>query len=65
MKSEELAMSESVSGKTPADGERPAAYQRTGAPGKGSPEYEAMDQLAKLFEAQVEELRGDEAPKQH
>lgn len=58
-------MSESASGISPANGQRPPTYQRTSAPGKGSPEYEAMDQLAKLFEAQVEELRGDEAPKQH
>lgn len=34
------------------------AYQRTGAPGPGSPEYDAMDKLAKMFERQVDELRG-------
>jgi hypothetical protein len=45
--------------------EPPAGYQRTGAPGPGSPEYDAMDKLAKLFEAQVEDLRGEDAPKQH
>lgn len=38
--------------------EAPAQYQRTGAPGPGSPEYEAMDKLAKMFERQVDELRG-------
>ena len=36
-----------------------AQYQRTGAPGPGSPEYEAMDKLAKMFERQVDELRGN------
>jgi hypothetical protein len=49
----------------PSGAERPAGYQRTGAPGSGSPEYDAMDKLAKLFEAQVEDLRGEDAPKQH
>jgi hypothetical protein len=49
----------------PSGAERPAGYQRTGAPGPGSPEYDAMDKLAKLFEAQVEDLRGEDAPKQH
>jgi hypothetical protein len=34
-------------------------YQRTARPGPGSPEYEAMDQLAKMFERQVDELRGE------
>ncbi len=34
-------------------------YRRTHAPGPGSPEYEAMDSLAKLFERQVDELRGN------
>lgn len=34
------------------------AYQHTGAPGPGSPEYDAMDKLAKMFERQVDELRG-------
>lgn len=38
-------------------GEKPA-YQHTGAPGPGSPEYEAMDQLATMFERLVDELRG-------
>jgi hypothetical protein len=45
---------------------KPAEYQRTGAPGPGSPEYEAMDAIAKMFEKQVAELRGpqttDEPP---
>ena len=41
-----------------SNNEMPAEYQRTGAPGPGSPEYEAMDKLAKMFEHQVEELRG-------
>lgn len=40
-----------------SDNEKPAEYQRTGAPGPGSPEYEAMDALAKMFERQVDELR--------
>lgn len=44
----------------------PAEYPRTGAPGPGSPEYEAMDAIAKMFEKQVDELRGtrptDEPP---
>jgi hypothetical protein len=38
--------------------DKPAEYQRTGAPGPGSPEYDAMDAIAKMFEKQVEELRG-------
>ena len=46
--------------------DKPAEYQRTGAPGPGSPEYEAMDAIAKMFEKQVDELRGtrptDEPP---
>jgi hypothetical protein len=42
-----------------SDNEKPAEYQRTGAPGPGSPEYEAMDKLAKMFERQVDELRGE------
>ncbi len=54
-----------MSNKESSPRERPAAYQRTGAPGPGSPEYDAMDKLAKMFEAQVEELRGEDAPKQH
>lgn len=33
-------------------------YRRTAAPGPGSPEYDAMDSLAKMFERQVDELRG-------
>jgi hypothetical protein len=41
--------------------DKPAQYQRTGAPGPGSPEYEAMDQIAKMFERQVDELRGTRA----
>ncbi len=40
------------------DGDKPE-YQRTAMPGPGSPEYEAMDQLAKMFERQVDELRGE------
>ena len=58
-------MSDTGSGTNAADGQRTPSYRRTGAPGPGSPEYEAMDKLAKLFEAQVEDLRGDDAPKQH
>ena len=54
-----------MSNEEPTPSERSAAYQRTGAPGPGSPEYDAMAKLAKLFEAQVEELRGEDAPKQH
>lgn len=43
----------------PNDNEdKPVEYQRTGAPGPGSPEYEAMDAIAKMFERQVDELRG-------
>lgn len=42
-----------------SDSEKPAEYQRTGAPGPGSPEYDAMDALAKMFERQVDELRGE------
>ncbi|MEY4313304.1 MAG: hypothetical protein RLZZ319_813 [Actinomycetota bacterium] len=46
-----------------SDADQPAEgkpeYQRIGAPGPGSPEYEAMDQLAKMFERQVDELRGE------
>jgi hypothetical protein len=45
-----------------SDDEKPAEYQRTGAPGPGSPEYEAMDKLAKMFERQVDELRGTAKP---
>lgn len=45
-----------------SDNEKPAEYQRTGAPGPGSPEYEAMDALAKMFERQVDELRGEVPP---
>lgn len=41
-----------------SDNEKPAEYQQTGAPGPGSPEYDAMDKLAKMFERQVDELRG-------
>lgn len=41
-----------------SENEKPAEYQRTGAPGPGSPEYDAMDKLAKMFEHQVAELRG-------
>ena len=40
---------------------KPAEYQRTGAPGPGSPEYEAMDAIAKMFEKQVDELRGNQS----
>lgn len=46
-----------------SDNDKPAEYQRTGAPGPGSPEYEAMDALAKMFERQVDELRGAVPPK--
>ena len=46
--------------------DKPAEYQRTGAPGPGRPEYEAMDAIAKRLEKQVDELRGthtaDEPP---
>ena len=45
-----------------SDNDKPAEYQRTGAPGPGSPEYEAMDKLAKMFERQVDELRGTVEP---
>ena len=58
-------MSENSSAEPATEGQRTPSYQRTGAPGPGSPEYEAMDKLAKLFEAQVEDLRGEDAPKQH
>ena len=58
-------MPEKSSTNPAAEGQRPPSYQRTGAPGPGSPEYEAMDKLAKMFEAQVEDLRGEDAPKQH
>lgn len=57
-------MTDEITG-NPSGAERPAGYQRTGAPGPGSPEYEAMDKLAKLLEAQVEGLRGEDAPMQH
>lgn len=43
--------------------EQKPAYQHTGAPGPGSPEYDAMDKLAKMFERQVEELRGEPNPR--
>lgn len=39
--------------------EKAPDYQRTGAPGPGTPEYDAMDALAKMFERQVDELRGE------
>jgi hypothetical protein len=42
--------------------EEKPAYQRTGAPGPGSPEYDAMDKLAQLFERQVDDLRGTSEP---
>lgn len=46
--------------------DKPLEYERTAAPGPGSPEYEAMDAIAKMFEKQVDELRGtrptDEPP---
>lgn len=45
-----------------SDNEKPTEYQHTGAPGPGSPEYEAMDALAKMFERQVDELRGEVPP---
>jgi hypothetical protein len=44
--------------------DKPAEYQRTGAPGPGSPEYEAMDAIAKMFEKQVDELRGKQSAKE-
>ena len=43
---------------TPEHGDAKPEYQRTAMPGPGSPEYEAMDQLAKMFERQVDELQG-------
>ena len=44
--------------------DKPAEYQRTGAPGPGSPEYDAMDAIAKMFEKQVDQLRGAQPEKE-
>ena len=38
--------------------EQAAAYPSTGGATPGSLEYQAMDNLAKMFEKQVEEMQG-------
>lgn len=38
--------------------EKAAAYPSTGGATPGSLEYQAMDNLAKMFEKQVEEMQG-------
>lgn len=37
--------------------EKTAGYPSSAAPGPGSLEYQAMDNLAKMFEKQVEDMR--------